>query len=114
MTTMVLSKVNSIELPEVNWRTICVAGFFIVVVLLGFYAWQINDLTKKSYLAVDYDRQITKLSEESKNLEISFAKNSFLEQAFAKIKALNFQKTQLVKYVRIVDNSVAAVSSAIK
>lgn len=75
--------------------------------LLVFYVWQINDLTKSSYLVNSYEKQITKLSDENKNLEVSFAENSYLGQALVKIKALNFQKTVAVKYIQIPDNSVA-------
>lgn len=58
-----------------------------------------------------YEKQITKLSDENKNLEISFAENSFLGQALQKIQALNFQKTTSVKYIRISDSSVAVVKT---
>ncbi|MCX6722021.1 MAG: hypothetical protein NTY04_02435 [Candidatus Staskawiczbacteria bacterium] len=99
------SKINSIDVPIVNWKAVCSVGFFVSLALLVFYVWQINDLTQGSYVISGYDRQITQLTEEKKNLEISFAENSFMGQALTKIQALNFQKAISVKYINILDNS---------
>lgn len=77
--------------------------------LLVFYVWQVQDLTRGSYLINNYEKQISKLSDENKNLEVSFAENDFLGQALLKVQALNFQKVipSSVKYIQIPDNSVA-------
>ena len=95
------AKINHIDLPATNWKTVCFIGFFISLALLIFYVWQINDLTKGSYFINSYEKQISKLSEENENLEISFAESSFFGQALPKIQALNFQKTTSVKYMQI-------------
>jgi len=102
-------KIDSVNLPVINWKKLCFIGFFAASALLIFYVWQINDLTKGSYLINSYEKQITKLSEENKNLQISFAESSFLGQALVKIKALNFQKTTSVKYIQIPNSSVAVI-----
>ncbi len=101
------ARINTIELPAINWKAVCVAGFFMCLALLVFYVWQVNTLTGGSYLVNDFQKQIHKLSEENKNLQISFAENSFLGQALEKIHALNFQKTTAVKYIQVPDNSLA-------
>ena len=103
------TKVDSIDFPEINWKAICFIGLFMCFVLLIFYVWQINNLVKDSYLINSYEKQISKLSEENKNLEVSSAKSTFLGQALEKIQALNFQKATLVKYIQIkgYDNPVA-------
>ncbi len=108
------SKVNSIDLPIVNWKKVCFIGFFISLALLVFYVWQINDLTRGSYLSNSYEKQITKLSDENKNLQVSFAESSFLEQALVKIQALNFQRTTSVKYIQIPDISAGVAKANIK
>ncbi len=125
MTTAVLEnlKIGSISLSKinpvrkilhtlsngVNWKIVCALGFFMNLILLVFYFWQINDLTRSSYLVNSYEKQISQLSNENKNLEVSFAESSFLGQALVKIEALNFQKTTSVKYIQIPDNSVATI-----
>ncbi|MCX6720401.1 MAG: hypothetical protein NTW11_01190 [Candidatus Staskawiczbacteria bacterium] len=101
------SKVRSINLPVINWKSVCFVGFFVSLSLLVFYVWQINNLTRGSFLVNSYETQISKLSAENKNLQVSFAENSFLGQAMEKIQALNFQKTTSVKYIQIPDSSVA-------
>jgi hypothetical protein len=109
MTTAVLNylKVDSIDFPEVNWKIICLSGFFITLVLLVFYVWQVNFLAKADYFAGNYEKQISKLSDENKNLQISFAENSFLGQVMQKAQEMDFQKSASVEYVQIPDNAVA-------
>ena len=101
------TKINSISLPTIKWKAVCFIGFFMSLALLVFYVWQINDLTRGSYLINSYEKQISKLSDENKNLEVSFAESSFLGQALVKIQALNFQKTtsSSIKYIQILDSS---------
>ena len=101
------SKINSIDLPAVNWKVVCFIGFFMSLALLIFYVWQINELTRGYYLINSYEKQITNLSAENKNLEVSFAENSFLGHALAETQALNFQKVASAseKYIEILDSS---------
>lgn len=80
------------------------------MVLLFFYVWQINALTKGSYLITSYEKQISKLTQENKNLQVSFAERSFWGQALQKMQALNFQKVGNVTYIQILDNSVATAT----
>lgn len=103
----VKNKVEASDLPQVNWKAICFAGFFVCLALLVFYVWQINDLTHGSYLVGGYQNQVSKLSDENKTLQVSFAESSFLGQALEKIQALNFQKVTAVRYLQISDGSVA-------
>ena len=103
----VRAKVESVDLPSVNWKIICFAGSIITLALLVFYVIQINYLTASTYLTNSYENQISKLSDENKNLQVSFAEDSFLGQVSEKAQALNFQKTTSVKYIQISDNSFA-------
>src|ERR1035437_4074273 len=101
------ARVDSIDLPVINWKAVCFIGFFLTLASLIFYVWQINDLTRGSYLVNSYEKQISQLSSENNNLQVSFAESSFLGQALEKIHALNFQKTTSVQYIQILDSSVA-------
>jgi hypothetical protein len=102
------AKIDSVDIEMINWKAVCFAGFFVGLFLLVFYVWQINDLTRGSFLMASYDKQISKLSDENKNLQVSFAESSFLGEALIKIQALNFQKTNpsSVRYIQV--NSPAA------
>jgi len=103
------SKIDSVDLPTINWKLICFSGFFILFSLLVFYVWQISDLTKGSYLVDNYEKQINILSQENKELQISFAENSFLGQVLEKIHVLKFQKILSVKYIQIPNNLLVTV-----
>jgi predicted PurR-regulated permease PerM len=102
------SKISSVSLPSINWKAICVVCFFACFSLLVFYVWQINYLTKGSYLINNYQTQINKLSNEKKNLELNFAKVSFLGQVQEKVNSLSFQKATSIKYIQILENSFAS------
>lgn len=103
------AKIESVDLPLINWKAVCFAGFFVSLAMLVFYVWQINDLTRGFYTINSYGKQLSELSEQNKNLQISFAESSFLGEALEKIQALNFQKTTSVKYIQVLDNSVATI-----
>jgi hypothetical protein len=105
----VKKQVASVALPKVNWKMICAAGFLACLLSLFFYIYQVISLTKTSYLIGSYNNKILTVSEENKNLEVSFAENSFLGEVLAKSQQLDFQKTTSVKYIKISDNSVAMV-----
>ncbi len=115
MTTIALNykkvqaKVEAMEMPSVNWKAICFAGFFLSLIMLVFYVWQINDLTKGYFLVNSYENQVNKLSAENKNLEVVFAENSFLGQVEQKVQAMSFEKTTSVQYIHIPANYVAVV-----
>ena len=104
------AKVDSVSLPVINWKVACFIGIIMVSILSIFYVWQVNSLTQDSYMLNNYQHKIDKLTVENKNLQVSFAEDSFLGQALVKIQALNFQKitsADSVKYVQIPDSSVA-------
>jgi len=58
-----------------------------------------------------YEKEISDLSRENRNLEVSFAESSFLGQVLAKTQEMNFQKTTFVKYIQILDTSFALASN---
>jgi hypothetical protein len=103
------TQIDSVETAGINWKIICFSGFFTALILLVFYVWQIQDLTRGSYLLNSYEKQISKLSDDNKNLQVSFAESGFLNQMLSESQALNFQKVAFgsVKYIQIPDNSVA-------
>jgi len=101
----VQSGIDAIEVPSVNWKMICYLGFFACLAMLVFYAFQINSLTKGSFLVNKYEKQLASLEQENKKLQISFAESSFLGQALAKVQNMNFQRVVSVKYIHILNNA---------
>lgn len=104
------SRVGSVSLPSVNWKIVFFASFLACSALLVFYAFQINDLTKGTYLINNYEKEINSLARENGNLEVSFAESGFLGQVLAKTQEMNFLKTTSVKYIQILNASFASVN----
>jgi len=100
-------KIKAIRLPQINWKIVCFIGIVLCLFLLFFYIYQINVLTKGTYLINSYENSIDKISKENKKLEVNFAEASFLGEVLTKTRELNFEKTTSVKYIQILENSLA-------
>jgi hypothetical protein len=103
------TSINHFYFFSINWKLACLSGFFMASVLLIFYVYQVNYLTGGTYLISRYEKEAKGLSEEGKNLEVSFAENNFLGGVLQKTQDLGFQKTTAVKYIQLPDNSLALV-----
>jgi len=101
------TKAKTVELPQINLAIICVVGAVACLFLLFFYIYQINILTKGTYLISSYKNSIEEISEANKKLEVSFAENSFLGEVLTKTQELNFEKTTAVKYIQVLESSLA-------
>lgn len=83
--------------------------FLLVAAILfnvGFYIYQINDLTKDIYLTKDYQVKIQELASVNHNLSSKALEGdswSVLEEQIAKY---NFEKVDNSKYVKVIGNSV--------
>lgn len=119
MTTAVLNyiksqkarvKIDSISFPHVNWKIVCIFGVAFLAMALVFYAYQISNLTRGYYLINSYEKEITNLSKENKNLQLSFAESSFLAGVLQKAEDLNFQRISSVKYIQIIDSPIAVAN----
>lgn len=55
----------------------------------------------------NYQKKIDNLISENKNLEVNLAQISYLENIQKRTKELNFEKTKSIKYIQILDNSLA-------
>lgn len=99
------SRLETIALPELNWKIICVFAFCIVFLATSFYAWQIVCSTKDYYLISKYQKEINTLSVENRNLQVSFAESAFLGEVLTKASAMNFQKINSIKYIEILNTN---------
>lgn len=95
------------HISSINWKLVCIFGFAVLAMALFFYAYQISNLTRGYYLINSYKRELTNLSAENNNLQVSFAESSFLAGVLQKAQDHNFEKTTSVKYLQIKDNSFA-------
>lgn len=90
-----------------NWDKVCFAGFISCSLLLFFYIYQINILTSGTYSISKRKSSIEEISKENKKLEVLFAENNYLEKVLSRIEDSDFQKTVSIKYIQILDNSLA-------
>src|SRR4030042_5576631 len=86
-------KVRAIELSNINWKTVFAAMLLVCLFLAVYYVWQVRYLTGGSYMVNSYKKQVSQLLNEKRELEVSFAENSFLGQVQEKNRNLNFEKT---------------------
>ncbi len=114
MTTAVLRlqktakiKLESLDLPIVNWKIVSIIGFIVLALLMVFYAYQIIGLTKGYYLVNSYEKQMADMLKENKNLQLNFAESGYLTDILRKAEKLDFYKTISVKYIKVADGSVA-------
>lgn len=93
-------------LPRVHWKALWIFTFFIVVSLLFFYIFQVNEMTKASLLIPVYEKQIAELSQENKTLKIYFSKANSLKNISSLAKELNFEPIGRIHYIKILEGAV--------
>lgn len=97
----------AIKLLRINWRMFLLLGFCLSLLFSVFYVFQINEIMRGSYLMKNYQKTVDNLIRENKNLEINLAQISYLENIEKKTKELNFESIGTVKYIQILDSSLA-------
>jgi len=112
MTTITLNhraiynRISLISLPKVSWKLFYLFGILLLSLILVFYIFSVNELTKGVYLIKNYNKEISGLLQENKILGNNFANSSFLAKTQEKAKELSFEKTKNIKYVQILENSL--------
>jgi len=81
--------------------------FILTISLLVLYVFQINALTGESYLLTKQEKKLTEIKKESEILKIDFAKANSLANIENYFQNRGFEKTNEVKYIRILETSVA-------
>ncbi|MBU4298427.1 hypothetical protein KJ636_00050 [Patescibacteria group bacterium] len=85
------------------WRL----SLFLIFALLGFYIFQLNEITKGMELVKNYDKELRKLSEENKLLEIKFSQLNSMANLGLLVEKLNFDETGKIDYIKIPEGVVA-------
>lgn len=82
--------------------------FISILALLVFYIFQVNTLTKETYLIQSCEKKLSQLSGENETLEVNFSKANSLTNIENYLQRQNFEKVSQVKYIHILESSVAA------
>jgi|SRR3989344_4623578 len=113
MTTLTLgyrainNKIKTISLPIINWRMFYILGILSIISMLVLYVFLVNGLTRGTYLIKDYNKELNGILVESRILETNSNKTGLLVEVLERAKELSFEKTTKIKYVQILDNSLA-------
>jgi hypothetical protein len=90
--------------------TLWVPTIIITLLLSISYIIQVGALSQEIYLTQSYREKLSVLSENNKLLDISFSKMDSLSNIDEHINGSRFVKSENIKYVRVLDGSVASVS----
>ncbi|MFC1663640.1 hypothetical protein ACFL0A_00725 [Patescibacteria group bacterium] len=80
----------------------------LIISLLFFCLFQINEIAKGNYLTKNYQKKIADLSGENKGLEITASQLNSLTNIEALVANLNFEKITKIHYIKVLESSVAA------
>ena len=83
-------------------------GIISIVAFSVFYIFQVNTEVSERYLIQKYEKKINELSKENKNLEVGSAQVTSLDKVIEQIASLNFEKTDKIHYIRVLETQVVA------
>lgn len=109
--TLVLNPPISINLGlNLALKIFRILAFVLIISLLVFYVFQINALTGENYLLTNQEKKIIEIRKESEALKIDFARANSLVNIENYFQNRGFEKTNEVRYIRILETSVAELS----
>lgn len=84
--------------------------FFVLLLfcLLVFYVFQVNTEVSERYSIQKYEEKISEILKENQSLEINAVRANSLDKILALLTGFNFQKTDKIHYIRILDAKVVA------
>lgn len=100
-------KTNPSVCLKINWKALYFSGVLIFATMIAFCVFLVNELTRGVYLVQKYDKEINTLIDENRILKSRLAENEFFEKIAQRSKVLDFGKTAEIKYVQVLDNSLA-------
>jgi hypothetical protein len=99
----IFSKNLSLRLNlKIFWTT----AFILVLLLLAFYVFQISKFIYEIYTLRNYQKMVTKISEENKILEVNLVKTSSLSEIIPKVNEMGFEKIKAINYIQVTDDSI--------
>ncbi|MDD5145398.1 MAG: hypothetical protein PHF44_00905 [Candidatus Pacebacteria bacterium] len=90
-----------------NFRFFWAFFSLLIVSLLIFYVFQINNLISQTYLLQNYQKRIEKLNQEKEELEGNLAGVGSLYNVENLIGELKLEKINQISYIQISENPVA-------
>jgi len=88
-------------------QTISALIFFLMLSLTASLILQVNYLVRDVFLINDYKQKLSQITDNNEGLKINLAQSSSLENIDDYIQAKNFIKAEQIKYIQILETSVA-------
>ena len=107
MTTASISLPNILQLPKITWRFLGFFGAFLFALLLVFYIFQVNEVTRVNFLIANSQKQIASLVQENKSLERELSQIKSPASLEATFRDLSYEKTQKIHYIQLMGDTVA-------
>lgn len=100
---------NKIKLADlkINWKSFYLAGIILFALMIASCVFLVGELTRGTYLIERYNKEINILVEKNRALKTQLAETEFFERIAQRSENLNFRKTTEIKYVQVLDNSLA-------
>lgn len=80
----------------------------LLVLLLFFYVFQINEFTADSFWMSEGKRQMKEIARQNNNLQLNIFKNNSLGGVEELVQAMEFEKIEKVHHIKIMGSAVAA------
>jgi len=96
------------KFPQISLRWILLVGVFLVGVLLFSYIFQVSQLAKANFSIADYEKKLASLTQENKNLEMNFSRQSSLANLEAWLKSLNYVEVDKIHYIQVLEETMVA------
>ena len=87
-------------------KTVLFFGFSLIISLIGFYIFQISAITQASFSVANYEKQISGLNKEFKNLQVSFSDTNSLSGLETALVAQGYEKVGKIHYIQILESTV--------
>lgn len=91
-----------------NKRTWFVLGAVSLLLMGGFYVYQVNDLVQGVYLRDQHQEHLVNLQEEIKRSEVAVSQNQSLTRVDEMIGERGFEAVNNIEYVQVSVSQVAA------
>ncbi len=89
-------------------KTFWVFNFTTIIFLIGFYIFQVNEVTQASFFMANYEKQVAQLNQESKGLESNFSGLSSPSTLEGLLVSANYEKVDKVYYIQMLESVAAA------
>jgi len=92
---LVVSRTSRVALVCV----MCVSGFLCI--------WQVNNASSKGFVITQYERQVSALERETRNLEVEIAEHTSMRRIREQVETMQFERVTDPQFVSISGNTVA-------